>query len=302
VRRTDDAPTYGVRRDSYPFLHHPRSRARAGHPGRPPAREGRASVTPVETQRLTWRWRAITWMVVAFLRLCRWRIQVEGTEHLPRRGGAVLAFNHHSYLDYVLVAWHPVLRLRRPVRFLAKREMWASPWTGWLARWAEAVPVDRTSGTARADAYAAAVGALEAGDLVAVAPEQTISTSFELLPFRTGAVRMAQRAGVPIVPAVGWGTQRFAAKGVGVKPAFGIPVVVRYGPPLEVPVHEDPVAATQRLQERMTEMLDEVQRSYPGGTPAGAWWVPARLGGGAPSHAEVLRGHEERFRRRGPSS
>jgi 1-acyl-sn-glycerol-3-phosphate acyltransferase len=59
--------------------------------------------------------------------------------------------------------------------------------------------------------------------------------------------------------------------------------------------------ATRRLQERMTELVDEVQRSYPDGTPPGAWWVPARLGGGAPSHDEVLRAHEDRFRRRGGS-
>jgi 1-acyl-sn-glycerol-3-phosphate acyltransferase len=256
----------------------------------------------VETQRLTWRWRVITWLVIAFVRVQWWRVRVEGLEHVPARGGAVLTFNHHSYVDYVMVAWAPVLRLRRPVRFLAKREMWASRWTGWLARWGEAVPVDRRSDKARADAYAAAVAALRAGDLVAVAPEQTISTSFELLPLRTGAVRMAQRAGVPIVPVIGWGTQRFAAKGVGVRPAFGIPVTVRYGPPLHVAPDEDPLVATARLEERMNELVDEVQRGYPDGTPEGAWWVPARLGGSAPPHEEVLRAHEDRFRPGGPTA
>lgn len=256
----------------------------------------------MQTQRLTWRWRVITWLVLTFVRVQRWRVHVEGLDHLPRSGGAVLTFNHHSYLDYVMVAWAPVLERRRPVRFLAKREIWASRWTGWLVRWAEAVPVDRSSDRARADAYGAAVDALVSGDLVAVAPEQTISPSFELLPFRTGAVRMAQRAGVPIVPAVGWGTHRFATKGVGVRAAFGIPVTVRYGSPVEVGPDDDPVEATARLEQRMAELVDEVQRDYPDGTPAGAWWVPARLGGGAPSHAEVLRAHEARFRRRGPAA
>lgn len=251
---------------------------------------------------MTWRWRVITWLVIAFVRVSGWRVEVEGIEHVPRTGGAVLAFNHHSYLDFVMLAWAPVLRLRRAVRFLAKREIWASRWTGWIVRWGEAVPVDRTSDEARADAYAAAVAALAAGDLVAVAPEQTISTSFELLPFRTGVVRMAQRAGVPIVPTIGWGSQRFATKGVGIRRAFRIPVVVRYGPPLHVTADEDPVAATRRLQEAMTAMLDEVQRDYSGGTPAGAWWVPARLGGGAPSHDEVQRAHEQRFRPDDPAS
>jgi 1-acyl-sn-glycerol-3-phosphate acyltransferase len=255
------------------------------------------SVT-VESQRLTWKWRVITALVLTFARVCRWRVQVEGVEHVPRRGGAVLAFNHHSYFDFAILAWGPVLQLKRPVRFLAKREMFTSRWTGWLARWAEAVPVDRRSATARADAYGAAVAALGSGDLVAVAPEQTISTSLDLLPFRTGAVRMAQRAGVPIVPVLGWGTQRFATKGARPDPrdGTGIPVVVRYGPPVHVAPDEDPQAATARLQEAMRVLLDEVQRAYPDGTPAGARWVPARLGGGAPAHDEVVRAHEERFR------
>jgi 1-acyl-sn-glycerol-3-phosphate acyltransferase len=252
----------------------------------------------VESLRLTWKWRVIIALVVTFVRACRWRIEVEGLEHVPRTGGAVLAFNHHSYLDFVLLAWAPVLRLGRTVRFLAKREIWASRWTGWLARWVEAVPVDRRSATARADAYGAAVEALAAGDLVAVAPEQTISTSLDLLPFRTGAVRMAQRAGVPIVPVLGWGSQRLATKGAkfDVRGGTGIPVVVRYGPPVRVAPDEDPQEATARLQEAMTVLLDEVQRAYPGGTPAGARWVPARLGGGAQAHDEVVRAHEERFR------
>jgi 1-acyl-sn-glycerol-3-phosphate acyltransferase len=251
----------------------------------------------VEHQRLTWKWRVITVVVVAFVRLSRWRVRVQGLGHVPHTGGAVLAFNHHSYVDFVMLAWAPVRQLRRPVRFLAKREIWTSRRVGWLARWGDAVPVDRGSVRARADAYRAAVEALEAGDLVAVAPEQTISPSFELLPFRTGAVRMAQRAGVPLVPVVGWGSQRFATKGAGIRAAFGIPVVVRYGPPLEVAPGDDVVAATRQLQETMTTMLDEVQRDY--GTPAGAWWVPARLGGGAPDHAEVLAAHEQRFRDQG---
>jgi 1-acyl-sn-glycerol-3-phosphate acyltransferase len=256
----------------------------------------------VTSRRLTWRWRAIAGLVIALVGAFRWRIRIEGLEHVPTDGGAVLAFNHHSYLDFLMVGWAPVRELRRPVRFLAKREIWASPWSGWLARWVGAVPVDRSSASARADAYGAAVAALDAGELVAVAPEQTISTSFDLLPFRTGAVRMAQRAGVPVVPVIGWGSQRAAAKGVGVKPVGRIPVVVRYGPPVSVAPEDDPTEVTARLQEVMSGMLDDVQRGYEDGTPAGAWWVPARLGGGAPDHDTVRRAHEARFRGRGDPS
>jgi 1-acyl-sn-glycerol-3-phosphate acyltransferase len=126
---------------------------------------------------------------------------------------------------------------------------------------------------------------------VLVAPEGGISMSFELQPFRTGAVRMAQRAGVPVIPSVGWGSHRLVTTGRRFSPrrAWRIPVTVRYGPPIEVAVDEDPVACTARLHEVMERMLDEVQRDYPDGTPAGAWWVPARLGGGAPTPTSPLR-------------
>jgi 1-acyl-sn-glycerol-3-phosphate acyltransferase len=256
-----------------------------------------ASDAPPPGQRLTWRWRVIEAIVVVLVRGLRWRLRIEGLEHVPRRAGAVLAFNHHSYVDFVLLAWVPVRQLHRPVRFLAKREVWSSRWTGWLVRWGEAVPVDRGSASARAGAFDAAAAALRGGDLVAVAPEQTISPSFDLLPFRTGAVRMAQQGGVPIVPVIGWGSQRAVTKGQRRRLVTRLPVVVRYGPPLHVGADEDPIAATAELQRRMEQLLDEVQRGYEDGTPAGAPWVPARLGGGAPPHADVLAAHLDRTSR-----
>jgi 1-acyl-sn-glycerol-3-phosphate acyltransferase len=250
----------------------------------------------MEPRQLTWRWRVIATIVIVLVRVLRWRIDVQGLEHVPRRGGAVLAFNHHSYLDFLMVGWPVVRQLGRPLRFLAKREIWSSRKVGWAARWVEAVPVDRASAEARSTAFDAAAEALRAGDLVAVAPEQTISASFELLPLRAGAVRMAQLADVPVVPVAGWGTQRVLTKGGPKQLRTRLPVTIRFGPPLRVEPDADPVAATDQLAERMAALLDEVQRTYPDGAPAGAPWVPARLGGGAPEHAEVLRQHRDRER------
>jgi 1-acyl-sn-glycerol-3-phosphate acyltransferase len=246
---------------------------------------------------LTWRWRVIAAIIILAVRVLRWRIDVQGLEHVPARGGAVLAFNHHSYVDFMMVGWPIVRQRRRPMRFLAKREIWSSRKVGWVARWAAAIPVDRGSGTARSAAFEAATAALRAGDLVAVAPEQTISPSFELLPLRTGAARMAQLAGVPIVPVAGWGTQRALTKGGPKRLIRKLPVTVRFGDPLTVGPDDDFVEATDELARRMTHLLHGVQESYPDGAPPGADWVPARLGGGAPDHAEVLREHAERERR-----
>ena len=245
-------------------------------------------------RQLPLRWRVIATLVVAFVRLLRWRIDVQGLEHVPRRGGAVLAFNHHSYLDFVMVGWPVVRLLRRPMRFLAKREIWSSRKVGWVVRWAGAIPVDRASAAARGRAFDAAAAALADGDLVAVAPEQTISASLELLPLRTGAVRMAQQAGVPVVPVAGWGTHRALTKGAPKHLPRRLPVSVRFGDPLEVAPDADPVAATAVLAARMQTLLHEVQETYPDGAPPGARWVPARLGGTAPRHDEALDAHQQR--------
>lgn len=250
----------------------------------------------METQALTWKWRLIAAVAIAARWVLRWRIDVRGLGHVPRRGGAVLAFNHHSYIDFVLVAWPIVRQLARPVRFLAKREIWSSPWLGWIVEWGQAVPVDRSSPGSRSEAFEAAATALRSGDLVAVAPEQTISASYELLPLRAGAVRMAQLAGVPIVPVIGWGSQRALPKGGAKRAHVGLPVTVRYGPPLHVGPDEDVAAATERLRAAMTALLYEVQESYPDGAPPEAPWVPARLGGGAPPHEQVLAEYHARTR------
>jgi 1-acyl-sn-glycerol-3-phosphate acyltransferase len=229
-------------------------------------------------------YRFIAGLAVLFVRLLRWKVTVVGLEHVPRAGGAVLTWNHTSHVDFIMAAWGP-RRLKRLPRFLAKRELWSSRLSRTVVHAVGAVPVDRDSGEGRARSFAAAVDALRAGAIVAVAPEGTISSSFEPLPFRGGAVRMAQDAGVPIVPCVTWGSHRLVTYGHGFSPrrAWRIPVTVRYDEPIHVGPHDDVRAATDRLRQVTVELLHEVQDRYPDGNPAGAWWVPSRLGGGAPS-------------------
>jgi 1-acyl-sn-glycerol-3-phosphate acyltransferase len=248
------------------------------------------------TGALDWHWRVIKAVVVPIFRVLRWRIDVRDVHHVPASGGAVLAFNHHSYADAIMLAWGVVLHAHRPLRFLAKREACEGRWIGWLTRWVRAIPVDRASSSARASALGEAEVALRDGDLVTIAPEQTISDSLDLLPFRLGAARLAIAADVPIVPCIGWGSQRAVGPDRRLGRVLGLPVVVRFGAPMRVEPGEDAAAFTRRLRERMATMLDETQRSYVDGMPAGAAWVPARLGGGAPPHAEVLAEHRARVR------
>lgn len=212
----------------------------------------------------------------------RWRLDVEGLEHVPASGGAVMVLNHSSFVDFFTAARLPFLRLGRPVRMLAKASLFRSTFLGPVMRAAGHIPVERGAGR---DALAAAVAALRRGEFVGVLPEQTISPSLELLPFKSGAVRMAQEADVPVIPTVSWGSHRFWTTGDGPHLTWRLPVHVRYAEPVRP--EGDPDEVTSHLRSVMARMLDDVQRRYRDGLPEGARWVPARLGGSAPTVAEA---------------
>src|SRR6201998_678826 len=165
-----------------------------------------------------------------------WRIQglkitVVGFENLPKSGGAVIAINHTGYLDFTF-AGLPAYKqgLGRKVRFMAKQEVFDNKITGPIMRSLRHIPVDRASGAASFDA---AVQALKAGELVGVYPEATISRSFEIKEFKSGAARMAIAADVPIIPHIVWGAQRIWTKDHP-KKLFRpkVPIVVLVGEPI----------------------------------------------------------------------
>ena len=232
--------------------------------------------------------------IINVIRCCcwitRWRVDVQGAEHVPATGGAILTWNHTSHMDFAITAMTLLTSTGRWARLLALRELWHSKALGFVPRFGHCVPVDRQSTDGRHDALRDAVAALEEGDLVMLAPEGTISESFELLPFRAGAVRMARATGLPIIPTVSWGTHRFVTTGYNpsVRRSWRLPVTVRYGAPFYVAQDADVAQATEALRAHVAAMLDDVRASYPGGAPAGAWWVPAAMGGGAPLADEVL--------------
>lgn len=207
-----------------------------------------------------------------------------GLENIPATGGFVLALNHTAYTDFI----PPALGLYhagRRARFMIKSEVMDIAIMRFLVTRTRAVPVDRSAG---AQAFAVAVDSLRAGDAVVVYPETTISRSFELKEFKTGAVRMAAEAGVPVVPAVSWGSQRQWSKGTARRIGYArIPVHVRFGRPIHYPSDVDVEVATRELHATMEQLLHRVQDGYPD-APAGADWLPARLGGSAPTPDEAL--------------
>lgn len=213
----------------------------------------------------TWRFRVVAWLVIALVRLARWRVRTTGLEHVPRTGGAVITWNHTSHVDFVLTVWDVYRRLGRPVRYLAMRELWSSRRFGWVPRFADAIPVDRHSGVDRDRALADAVAALREGHLVMVAPEGGIGDDpGALRRFRTGAARMAQLAGVPLVPSASWGTHLVTTTGrpLSLRAALGARVEIAFGAPSRVGPDDDPVEATARLRARTSELLADVQARH----------------------------------------
>ncbi len=209
-------------------------------------------------------------------------ITYQGLQNIPERGGAVIAINHTSYIDFLPAALATHRRHRR-MRFMIKAEMTDVRIVAFLIKHTGAIPVDRSAG---ADSYAEAVRQLRAGELVGVYPEATISRSFELKEFKSGAVRMALEARVPIIPLIVWGAHRVWTKDHPKQLGRNkIPFTVRVGAPL-LPVGT-PAELDASMRAAMTTMLHEVQEQYP--HPGGAHWVPRRLGGGAPTPAEAAR-------------
>ncbi len=210
------------------------------------------------------------------------RITYGGMENIPERGGVVVAINHTSYVDWLPAALATRRRGRR-LRFMIKAEMQRVKVVNILIKRTGTIPVDRGAG---AGAYAVAVRRLREGELVGVYPEATISRSFELKEFKTGAARMAREADVPIVPLIVWGAQRVWTKdhprNLG---RHKVPITVQAGPPLHA---DDDIARTDvALRESMTKLLHEAQQQY--AHPAGQYWVPNRLGGSAPTMAQAAQ-------------
>ncbi len=205
------------------------------------------------------------------------RFDFQGIENVPKTGGAVICMNHVGYLDFALVGT-AALPAHRYIRFMAKREIFDHKISGPLMRGMHHISVDRDSGTG---SFVAALRALRKGEIVGIFPEGTTSLSFEIDELKSGAVRLAMGAGVPIIPAAVWGSQRIMTKKQ--KPNFGrnkFPISVSFGEPFTVAKGDDVEAVEADLKNRMLKLLDSVQSNYPD-SHTGQWWAPARLGGTA---------------------
>ncbi|MEY4291404.1 MAG: hypothetical protein RL130_1346 [Actinomycetota bacterium] len=217
--------------------------------------------------------------IKAFWKYLGLKFDFEGEENIPRDGGAILAINHVGYLDFALVGT-AALPVNRYVRFMAKKEIFDNKLAGPLMRGMHHICVDRSNGSA---SFVAALRALRGGEIIGIFPEGTISVSFEIKELKSGAVRLAMGAGVPVIPTVIWGSQRIWTKKVKRNlRRRNFPISVTFGVPLYFDKETDVDAGEKLLRETMIDLLHGIQEKYPD-SHEGQRWAPVRLGGTAPA-------------------
>ena len=181
-----------------------------------------------------------------------YRTHIEGSEHLPKQGGFIVAVNHISLFDPFAVAY-ALDRAGRHPRFFAKSSLFGIPIAGWILRTARQIRVDRGTSSAPTS-LVHAEEALAAGEAVVIFPEGTTSLSPDLapLPPKTGVARLALATKTPIIPCATWGGQWIWGYHVGFRPKPGKDVWVRFGAPLSLEEFEgraDEPAAWDELSE-----------------------------------------------------
>lgn len=197
----------------------------------------------------------------------------EGTEHIPAKGPAIIAPNHISYFDPLVLAWAIHKSGRRP-RFLAKSGLFRLPLVGWILKTARQIPVERGTRSAP-QSLEAAEKALADGEVLVVFPEGTTTTAPDLAPLqpKTGIARLALKTGLPVIPCATWGGQWFWTKHLGVKPGPGKDVWVRFGPPIYFKQYE----GREEDREAWTEVVEKVMEEIGilrAGLEAAKPWAP----------------------------
>jgi putative phosphoserine phosphatase/1-acylglycerol-3-phosphate O-acyltransferase len=211
------------------------------------------------------------------------RFDVEGTDHIPRTGPAIVVANHRSYFDTAAVTY-TVARSGRPLRFLGKAEVFDAPIIGPMAKAMGGIRVERGSGSD--EPLWEAARALAAGELVAMMPQGTIPRGrafFEPeLRGRWGAARLAAMSGAPVIPVGLWGTERVWPRNARLPNVLQVAnpplVTTRVGPPVEGLTGDDVDADTRTIMAAIMALLPAEARERREPTPAelAATYPPGR--------------------------
>ena len=208
-------------------------------------------------------------------------VRIDGVEHVPATGAAIIVFNHRSYYDPTVMSY-VIAKSGRSARFLGKKEVFDVPLVGRVGRLLGGIRVDR--GTGSDEPLEHAVEALRGGDVVALAPQGTIPRGPAFfdpeLKARWGAARLAIATGAPVVPVGLWGTEHVWPRSQRL-PSVALPgarpvVTASVGAPFHLD-SDDPDRATKQIMARIVDQLppearirrdpspEELRRTYPPG-------------------------------------
>lgn len=237
-------------------------------PGRPP----RSEVNPA--------FRFLSWIVVPLIGGMA-KLTIRGQEHVPRHGSFVLSPNHYSEIDPLITAV-AVWKSGRVPRYMAKAGLWKYPIVKQFLNGTGQIPVERAGRSAHGAPMDAARLLVQKDLGVIIYPEGSLTRDPNLWPMRgkTGAVRMALEAGVPLIPAAHWGTQELMPRYKGLRPFPRKHIDVIFGPPVDLSEfvgkkdQKSLQEATDKVMDAIAGLLGELR----GETPPATRWNPTEHG------------------------
>lgn len=174
------------------------------------------------------------WLIKAIVKptmLALYRIKVEGLENVPRKGAAIIAANHLSFLDSFFI---PLVIKRRKMTYLAKADYFKSWKTKWFFSSVGQISCERQGGSKSQQSLEIALDVLKGGHLLGIYPEGTRSPDGYLYRGRTGVARLALASGAPVIPCGLVGTEEVMPKDAKLPKLRGrVKVTVRFGKPLD---------------------------------------------------------------------
>nr|WP_240942673.1 lysophospholipid acyltransferase family protein [Planosporangium thailandense] len=183
-----------------------------------------------------------------------WRPKVTGLEHIPRTGPVILASNHLSVVDSLIIP----ITVARPVYFLAKDEYFRQPLMRTIMTGLNQIPVDRSGGRASLMALDAALPVLRTGNVLGIYPEGTRSPDGRLYRGRPGVAKLALDAEAAVVPVGLLGTEKIQPVGARL-PRVGVPVEMRVGKPLDLSQWRDVTVDSRVLREITAAIMAEIR-------------------------------------------
>ncbi len=163
--------------------------------------------------------RAICWLLLKIF----WRMEIIGIENLPESGGLIIASNHVSYLDPAVLA----ASLNRKIYFITKKEVFKNTFVSFILKNLNAFSVDRENVDILA--FKKAMNILRKEEVLGIFPEGTRSLNGELQELKLGAIKIAMKTGVPILPVGIIGTHKIYPRGVNFPILFKHKIIVKYG-------------------------------------------------------------------------